>query len=127
MNAKQILNSTPKRLISLWGGFMAIAVVALFVFVPVVTWCQGTTATLNGTVQDATGAVIVNAKVELKNEATGDTRHETSNGSGFFAFSGLPSGDYTVQVEVAGFSPARKLEFTLTQATRGQSGNSNCM
>ncbi len=75
---------------------------------PTAARCQGTTATLNGTAQDTTGAVIVNAKIEAKNEATGDTRRTISNETGFFAFSGLPSGDYDILVESAGFNSIRK-------------------
>ncbi|MBW8869680.1 MAG: carboxypeptidase regulatory-like domain-containing protein, partial [Acidobacteriales bacterium] len=42
---------------------------------------QTTTATLGGVVADPTGAVIPNATVLVKNEATGDTRTSVSNGA----------------------------------------------
>src|SRR5579875_1151196 len=64
---------------------------------------QGTTATLSGTVADATGAVIPNATVRLKNEATGDTRQSKSNAAGDFSFSAVPVGNYEVDVDMSGF------------------------
>ena len=47
---------------------------------------QGTTATLGGTVTDPSGAVIPNANVTLKNQASGDTRQGRSNSAGDFTF-----------------------------------------
>ncbi len=71
-------------------------------------WGQGTTATLNGTVTDTTGAVIPNAAVQLKNEKTGDMRNSVSNGSGVFSFSALPVGDYDVTVKATGFQAVQQ-------------------
>jgi hypothetical protein len=64
---------------------------------------QGTTATLGGTVTDASGAVIPNAQVTLKSETSDDKRTTTSNGSGVFSFSGVPSGTYDVTISATGF------------------------
>ena len=76
--------------------------------VPAAVRGQGTTATLNGIVQDTTGAVIPNAAVELKNEATGDIRRTNSNGSGLFSFTALLTGDYDITIEVQGFTPFKE-------------------
>jgi hypothetical protein len=65
---------------------------------------QQTSATLNGTVLDATGAVIPGAKVNLKNEASGDMRNGVSNGDGYFTFAAIPPGRYTLNVSKDGFS-----------------------
>ena len=65
---------------------------------------QVVNGTISGTVQDNTGAVIPNATVTLTNQATGDKRSSTSNGSGVFSFAGLPSGDFTVVISAAGFT-----------------------
>ncbi|WP_109488837.1 carboxypeptidase regulatory-like domain-containing protein [Occallatibacter savannae] len=64
---------------------------------------QTTTATLGGVVTDPTGAVIPNATVLLKNEATGDTRTSVSNGAGVFSFSAVPTGNYDVTITAQGF------------------------
>jgi hypothetical protein len=60
-------------------------------------------ANLDGVVHDPLGAVVPQAKVELKNTATGKILAATSNGSGVFSFSGLDTGDYTLTVVAAGF------------------------
>ncbi|HKW19613.1 MAG TPA: carboxypeptidase-like regulatory domain-containing protein [Terriglobales bacterium] len=65
---------------------------------------QQTSATLNGTVVDATGAVIPGAKINLKNEASGDMRNGVSNGDGYFTFAAIPPGRYTLNVSKDGFS-----------------------
>lgn len=65
---------------------------------------QGTTASLGGTVIDASGAVIPQASVELKNITSGDLRSTQTNGSGVFSFSAIPSGDYTLDVKATGFN-----------------------
>jgi len=63
---------------------------------------QTTSATLTGTVFDASGAVVGNATVTLKNEASGDLRATVSNGEGYFSFAAVPPGTYSVIVEKDG-------------------------
>ncbi len=41
-------------------------------------------ASLSGTVRDTSGAVIPNAKISIKNEATGVTRRVASDTAGFY-------------------------------------------
>ncbi len=79
------------------------ALSASLLIAPFAVYAQGTTATLNGTVTDPTGAVIPNASITLKNQASGDTRQSKSNGSGDFSFSAVPVGDYEVDITSPGF------------------------
>ncbi|HWR54728.1 MAG TPA: carboxypeptidase-like regulatory domain-containing protein [Bryobacteraceae bacterium] len=65
---------------------------------------QNVSATLTGTVMDATTAVVGKASVALKNELSGDIRRSVSNAEGFFNFSAVPPGTYTITVELQGFS-----------------------
>ena len=58
---------------------------------------------MSGTTFDATGAIVANAKVSMKNEASGDTRNTVSNSSGFFAITAVQPGTYTIVVAAAGF------------------------
>ena len=67
---------------------------------------QLATADILGTVTDATGAVIPNAKVTLTNNGTHDTRVATTSNGGDYDFSLLPVGTYTVKVNLAGFKEA---------------------
>ena len=64
---------------------------------------QQLTGTLSGTTYDSTGAVVPNAKVTMKNEASGDVRSTTSNSSGYFTITAVQPGTYKVSVAAAGF------------------------
>jgi hypothetical protein len=61
------------------------------------------TASLFGTVSDAQGATIPNAKVTITSSATGLSRTAATDASGGFVFSLLPVGTYTLSVEQTGF------------------------
>ncbi len=63
-------------------------------------------AQIVGTVTDPTGAVVAAAGVEVRAVDNGKKRIARTNGAGQFYLSGLPAGDYTVQVMVAGFQTA---------------------
>ncbi len=58
---------------------------------------------LNGTVTDASGAVIPGATVTLTNPETQATKTTTSNASGFYSFTELAPANYTVKVTAKGF------------------------
>jgi hypothetical protein len=60
-------------------------------------------ASLSGTVQDPTQAVIPGAAVTLKNDATQATQTVQSGPEGTFQFRELPPGSYTLTVSVKGF------------------------
>jgi outer membrane receptor protein involved in Fe transport len=66
-------------------------------------WAQVTTATLYGTVEDQSGAVIPSAKITLTNEGTGGVWSTIASDTGEFAFSALPVGRYSVRIESQGF------------------------
>ena len=58
---------------------------------------------LQGTVTDVDGAVIPNAKLTLKDNATNALITRTSDGAGVFNFNALPADRFTLTVESAGF------------------------
>jgi hypothetical protein len=64
---------------------------------------QTVNATLLGTVTDASGAVIPNAKVTVTEVNTGITRAGQTNESGNYTFPNLAPGQYSVIVENTGF------------------------
>ncbi len=72
-------------------------------------------AEIVGTVTDPSGAVVPGADVELRSGASGKIRSATTDASGRFGFSGLPKGDYVVQVTQQGFKTAAQ---TLTLEVR---------
>src|SRR2546423_7526366 len=48
---------------------------------------------------DASGAVVSDAAVTLKNKASGDLRSTVSNGEGYFTFAAVPPGTYAITIE----------------------------
>src|ERR1700682_4527226 len=70
--------------------------------------------TLNGTVTDATGAAVPNAKVTVSDTATGLTRTTETTDGGLYGFQRLPVGSYTLSVEAGGFKTARRTNVELT-------------
>ncbi len=59
---------------------------------------------ITGSVADATGAVIANASIEARNQATGVVLKVTSNGEGVFLIPNVPIGSYSLNVTASGFS-----------------------
>jgi hypothetical protein len=68
-----------------------------------IAYSQAVNATLLGTVTDASGAVVANAKVAVTEANTGVSHSSVTNSSGNYTFPDLPPGTYTVVVEAAGF------------------------
>jgi hypothetical protein len=67
---------------------------------------QAQTATvgnLSGIVRDPSGAVVPKAEVEIKEEGTGTTRTAKANDDGYYIFSSLLAGKYTVSTAPQGF------------------------
>src|SRR5260370_20801062 len=70
-------------------------------------YSQGTDlGTIRGTVTDASGAVVLNAKIEVTDLATNITRQLTTNNEGNYEASALKSGNYKVTVSATGFANA---------------------
>lgn len=67
------------------------------------SYAQSITGTLTGTVTDPSGAVVPQAKINLRNEGTRDLRRTVSNSDGFFTFAAVPAGTYEVSIEAPGF------------------------
>src|SRR5579863_3232230 len=66
-------------------------------------FAQQATALLTGTVKDASGAVVVGAKVTLKNANTNAARTQNTGKDGSYLFNAIPIGTYEVSVEQTGF------------------------
>jgi len=62
-------------------------------------------AAINGTVTDASGALVTGAAVELKSAATGLHRTAMSNENGLYEITPLPVGSYALSINKAGFRP----------------------
>ncbi len=73
-------------------------------------------ATLTGTVTDASGAVVVGAKVTVTHDGSGLAREGKVGTSGAYVIPQLPIGMYTVRIEAAGF---RGIQFDKVQLHGG--------
>ncbi len=74
---------------------------------------QQATALLTGTVKDATGAVVVGAKITLKNSETNVPRSTASSKDGDYLFTLVPIGTYELTVEQQGFDKYVRKGITL--------------
>ena len=74
---------------------------------------QTSTATLQGTVSDASGGVLPGVTVKLQSPATGLQRDTVTNSSGLYVFNFLPAGRYTLTAELAGFKSVQHDEVQL--------------
>ncbi|HMX27531.1 MAG TPA: carboxypeptidase-like regulatory domain-containing protein, partial [Blastocatellia bacterium] len=76
-------------------------------------------AGIQGTVTDATGAVVSGAKITVINKETSRELTATSNETGFYRVTGLPPGNYKVLAERDGFK-RRELENVIVGAETAQ-------
>ena len=74
---------------------------------------QETTAGLQGTVKDASGASIPNASIEISGPALIGTRKLQSDSSGSYRITALPPGQYTLTVTASGFSIYKQIGIDL--------------
>src|SRR6058998_547108 len=64
---------------------------------------SATTGAINGTVSDATGAVLPGVTVTLSGPAVMGTPASVTDQNGFFRLPGLAPGDYKLTFELSGF------------------------
>src|SRR3982074_3504268 len=78
--------------------------VSVLAFSFVVTWSAfaQSTATIQGTVTDVTGASVPNATVTARNQNTGEERNTVTDASGIYVLPSLPIGTYRVEVKAQG-------------------------
>src|SRR5438270_1195112 len=77
-------------------------------------------ATLSGTINDPSGAVVPNAQVSARNTATGVTRVATTDPAGFYSIPNLLPGNYEVSVTAPGFSTAVQSNIELAVGAQQQ-------
>jgi hypothetical protein len=83
-------------------------VLLLLLMAPAFISAQETTGALQGTVKDATGAVVPGAKITVSTPTLVGTKVLTSDSKGYYHFSNLPPGTYTVTVEGNGFKTLKE-------------------
>src|SRR5438132_1985275 len=79
-------------------------VVFLGISLGVLAWAQAvSTSQINGTVQDASGAVLPGAEITATQTDTGAIRTTVSNETGSYVLPNLPVGPYKLEVSLPGF------------------------
>jgi hypothetical protein len=66
-------------------------------------WAQTPTGVISGTITDESGAVVPQATITITDKSNGSNRTVAPTGEGLYSAPSLPSGDYEVRVEAAGF------------------------
>lgn len=82
---------------------VAAVVIAVLLIAAIPVMGQMTGARLSGTVKDTTGAVVTDAKVSVRNQATGIVQTTDTGTTGIYIFRGLNPGIYDITVEHSGF------------------------
>src|SRR5580698_8220762 len=72
-----------------------------------VLFAQADRATVTGHVSDSTGALISGVNVIVKDANTGATFTSLTNAAGVYSITGLPIGDYSVQMSHKGFKDSK--------------------
>jgi Carboxypeptidase regulatory-like domain/TonB dependent receptor len=86
---------------------MAVATIGCLLLSCASLWGQVTAnASLQGTVEDKSQAVIASGTVTITNKATGATHTTKTDGAGGYKFDPLAVGIYTIKVTATGFSTA---------------------
>ena len=76
----------------------------LFVALTSPAFSQSTTADILGVVTDASGALVSDAVVTVRNLETNAAKETTTGNEGTFRFSLLPTGTYELAVQKTGFA-----------------------
>jgi hypothetical protein len=85
----------------------------LLLATPVAGMAQTVTGAVRGTITDASGAIVPGAKVMATNVATGVSTTATTDQAGLYSIRFLQIGQYTLSVEMAGFTTATYGPFSL--------------
>jgi hypothetical protein len=85
---------------------VVISLLVLFVFSSSQAAAQSVASgTVEGTVVDSTGGVVVGAMVDIRNPITGYQQTTVTDSAGMFRFNNVPFNGYHVQVTQSGFAP----------------------
>ena len=101
---------------------LAVSFLALLLLLPTLISAQSiVTGAISGTISDPSGAVIVGATLNLRNNATGEMLTTTSRADGVYQFSLLKPGTYSLTVTQQGFKQVSQT----VEVLLGQTSTSN--
>jgi hypothetical protein len=88
-------------------GISLVCLAMLLALIPPPARAQVSTAQVNGTVKDQSGAVVPGANLSLRNLDTGVTRETRTTGTGYYILTQVRPGRYTLEVSKRGFARTR--------------------
>src|SRR5882762_490464 len=95
-------------------GLLVCVLLTFSVLISTPVRAQVAGATVAGTVTDAADAAVANAKISIKNTATGVIREVITDSAGFYSAPNLLPGTYEITAVAPGFSTYREKGLTLT-------------
>ncbi len=102
------------RLRAILFAILVLGVSASVATVPAFAQADANKAQVVGTVLDPGGSAVPNAKLSIRNVATGALREVTTNDSGLYRAVALDPGTYEMTVTAAGFAETKLTEVVLT-------------
>jgi TonB family protein len=115
---KSILDPMTNRSVPPRAGVFAAIALTAAVLAPLTTFTltaqqAAGAAGISGTVTDPTGAVVARAQLTAVNGDLGNQEVTASGPDGTYAFSNIPGGHYTVEVQVPGFATLQLKDLVL--------------
>ncbi len=83
-------------------------VVSILMLTILVAYGQVDTGTVTGVVRDSSGSVVLDAKITVRNLGTGLVQELFTGAEGIYVSPPLRPGEYTIEIEAAGFKRAAK-------------------
>src|SRR5579864_6199986 len=85
----------------------------LLLFLGAIAIAQETTAGLQGTVKDPSGAVVQGAQITITGNKLVGSKTAKTDGAGYYRFANLPPGSYNITVGAQGFAGVKEQGLTL--------------
>jgi len=92
---------------------LSLVMLGAILSLPILMQAQSTFGTVDGAVQDPSGAAIAGAKVTLTNAGTQEKRSQTTGGEGLYQFVNVAPGDYVLEFEKEGFKHITRQNVTV--------------
>jgi len=98
--------------------FVSVTILVALVLTAPSALAQTETGQISGTITDASGSAIADAKVVVKSPNTGFTREMNTSPTGYYSISGLKPDVYEVTVEANGFQKfVRRVNVSVSSIT----------
>jgi carboxypeptidase family protein len=89
-----------------WSPALVRLAMLCILLAPAAARAHTTSASVTGTVRDASGAIVPGATVQIRNHNTSQVAETVTDGRGEFRLQSLPVGDYHLSVQLSGFTTA---------------------